>query len=136
MDAEAFPSLNIDWNMSDDETPVGELVMTTNGTTLQMPIPLRHHPALKQFDHLRYLDLTSLSLLTDDAVAGIVKYAPRIRNLILTKCVGLTDDAVLSICALGKHLHYLHMGHVGGYVVLSLRFSTFLLIRFFRQNYG
>ena len=120
--------------MSDADELVGEVVITTNGSLLQMPIPLRYYPSLKPFDHLRYLDLTSLSLLTDDAVAGIVKYAPRIRNLILAKCVSLTDDAVFSICTLGKHLHYLHMGHVGGYVVSSFLsdFSTDVV----PQNHG
>lgn len=108
---DAFPAVEA---MITEDIPVGAMITTANGEQLQLPIPLRYNPALKSFDHLRYLDLTSLSLLTDDAIAGIVKYAPRIRNLILAKCVGLTDEAVLSICSLGKHLHYLHMGHVGG----------------------
>lgn len=67
---------------------------------------------MKMMDHLRYLDLTSLNSLTDDAIEGIVKYMPKIRNLILAKCTRLTDESVYSICQLGKHLHYLHLGHV------------------------
>jgi F-box and leucine-rich repeat protein GRR1 len=67
----------------------------------------------RQFDHLRYLDLTSLTGVTDEAIDGIVSTMPRIRNLILAKCVNLTDESVYSICRLGKHIHYLHLGHVG-----------------------
>ncbi|SCV72717.1 BQ2448_4254 [Microbotryum intermedium] len=83
-----------------------------DGSLVPRPIPIDASPRLKPFDHLRYLDLTSVALLTDDAVAGIVKYMPRIRNLILAKCGRLTDDAIHSISLLGKHLHYLHLGHV------------------------
>lgn len=65
------------------------------------------------FDQLRMLDLTGCSLITDDAIEGIVSAAPRIRNLVLAKCTQLTDNAVESICRLGKGLHYLHLGHAG-----------------------
>ncbi|EIW61436.1 RNI-like protein [Trametes versicolor FP-101664 SS1] len=65
------------------------------------------------FDQLRMLDLTGCSLITDDAIEGIVSAAPRIRNLVLAKCTQLTDSAVESICRLGKGLHYLHLGHAG-----------------------
>ncbi|KAK4703175.1 F-box and leucine-rich repeat protein GRR1, partial [Phenoliferia sp. Uapishka_3] len=85
---------------------------TTTGTEIEAPLSLIHEPRIRQFDHLRYLDLTSLNLISDEAVRGIVKHAPRIRNLILAKCAGLTDDSVEAICGLGKHLHYLHMGHM------------------------
>lgn len=115
---EAFPGGVEAVHVPESQVEAGALVLTSNGTTLQMPSPLRYNPKPKTFDHLRYLDLTSLALVTDDAIAGIVKFMPRIRNLILAKCIGLTDEAVLSICSLGKHLHYLHMGHVGGYVPL------------------
>ncbi|KAI9609310.1 hypothetical protein H4Q26_007260 [Puccinia striiformis f. sp. tritici PST-130] len=63
------------------------------------------------FDHIRFLDLTSLAKLTDISLDGIIKQMPRIRNLVLAKCVGLTDEALNSICGLGKYLHYLHLGH-------------------------
>lgn len=111
---EAFPGGVEAVHTPESEMEAATMVTTTNGAELQLPFPLRFNPTPKTFDHLRYLDLTSLSLITDDAIAGIVKYMPRIRNLILAKCIGLTDEAVLSICTLGKHLHYLHMGHVGG----------------------
>ena len=87
-------------------------LVTQRGLQVAQPLPLSYQPQIRQFDHLRYLDLTSLNLISDDAVRGIVKHAPRIRNLILAKCAHLTDDAVEAICGLGKHLHYLHMGHM------------------------
>ncbi|PSS35488.1 hypothetical protein PHLCEN_2v1643 [Hermanssonia centrifuga] len=67
----------------------------------------------RQFDHLRMLDLTACSALTDESIEGITAVAPKIRNLVLAKCTHLTDAAVESICGLGKHLHYLHLGHAG-----------------------
>ncbi|KAF9780029.1 RNI-like protein [Thelephora terrestris] len=66
----------------------------------------------RSFDHLRMLDLTSCSRITDDAIEGIVSNCPKIRNLVVAKCSSLTDAAVESICKLGKHLHYLHLGHI------------------------
>ncbi|KAH7931222.1 RNI-like protein [Leucogyrophana mollusca] len=65
----------------------------------------------KPLEHLRMLDLTACSLITDDAVDGIISHAPKIRNLVLSKCQQLTDRTVENICLLGKHLHYLHLGH-------------------------
>ncbi|THH07183.1 hypothetical protein EW145_g3563 [Phellinidium pouzarii] len=72
-------------------------------------------------EHLRMLDLTSCALITDDAIAGIVANAPKIRNLYLAKCSQLTDAAVESICKLGKHLHYLHLGHASSITDRSVR---------------
>ena len=66
----------------------------------------------RNFEHLRYLDLTALNRLSDTGIANIIANMPRIRNLILAKCSNLTDASVLSVCKLGKHLHYLHLGHV------------------------
>jgi F-box and leucine-rich repeat protein GRR1 len=65
----------------------------------------------RRFEHLRMLDLTSCSQLTDDAIDGIITNAPKIRNLVLARCSQITDSSVDSICKLGKHLHYLHLGH-------------------------
>ncbi|KAJ3778945.1 RNI-like protein [Lentinula raphanica] len=65
----------------------------------------------RTFEHLRMLDLTACSKVTDDAIEGIVSHAPKIRNLVLSKCSLLTDRSVESICKLGRHLHYLHLGH-------------------------
>lgn len=85
-------------------------------TTLPLIIPRASDelPPLvlpKQLGHLRMLDLTGCALITDDAVEGIVSYAPKIRSLVLSKCSLLTDRAVESVCLLGRHLHYLHLGH-------------------------
>ncbi|WAQ84829.1 hypothetical protein PtA15_5A402 [Puccinia triticina] len=72
----------------------------------------RLEESVMHFDHIRFLDLTSLAKLTDASLDGIIKHMPRIRNLVLAKCGGLTDEALNSICGLGKYLHYLHLGHV------------------------
>jgi F-box and leucine-rich repeat protein GRR1 len=66
----------------------------------------------KRFEHIRVLDLTAQTPLTDRSIDNIVSCMPRIRTLILAKCSLLTDESVTSICRLGKHLHYLHLGHV------------------------
>ncbi|KAJ3788680.1 RNI-like protein [Lentinula aff. detonsa] len=65
----------------------------------------------RTFEHLRMLDLTACSQVTDDAIEGIISHAPKIRNLVLSKCGLLTDRSVENICKLGRHLHYLHLGH-------------------------
>ncbi|KAF9573161.1 SCF ubiquitin ligase complex subunit, partial [Lunasporangiospora selenospora] len=64
-----------------------------------------------RFEHLRILNLTSCTAITDDALLRILPAAPRLRNLTLTKCDRLTDVGVMAIKVLGKHLHYLHLGH-------------------------
>lgn len=66
----------------------------------------------RNFEHIRFLDLTALNKLDDETVGNIVTAMPRIRNLILAKCHDLTDESILSVCKLGKHLHFLHLGHV------------------------
>lgn len=66
----------------------------------------------RMFDHLRILDLTNCSTISDAAIEGIVSNVPRIRNLILAKCTRLTNESAYSIARLGKNLHYLHLGHV------------------------
>lgn len=68
-------------------------------------------PPGKTFDHLRILDLTNCSRLTDAAVTSIIESAPRLRNLVLAKCRNITDVAVHAISKLGKNLHYVHLGH-------------------------
>ncbi|KAL2201897.1 RNI-like protein [Sarocladium strictum] len=65
----------------------------------------------RKFEHLRILDLTSCTRLTDAAVQKIVEAAPRLRNLVLAKCGNITDVAVNAISTLGKNLHYVHFGH-------------------------
>lgn len=68
-------------------------------------------PPNKSFEHLRILDLTSCSRLTDSAVQKIIEAAPRLRNLVLAKCRNITDHSVSAISKLGKNLHYVHLGH-------------------------
>ncbi|KAK0652782.1 hypothetical protein B0T16DRAFT_505470 [Cercophora newfieldiana] len=68
-------------------------------------------PPNRTYEHLRILDLTSCSELTDRAVERIIDVAPRLRNLVLAKCRRITDAAVYSIARLGKNLHYVHLGH-------------------------
>ncbi|KAM6496002.1 hypothetical protein JOM56_008708 [Amanita muscaria] len=75
----------------------------------------------RQFVHLRMLDLTACSLITDDAIEGIISQAPKIRNLVLSKCSLLTDRSVENICRLGRHLHYLHLGHASKITDRSVR---------------
>ncbi|KAI0307241.1 hypothetical protein B0F90DRAFT_1622646, partial [Multifurca ochricompacta] len=75
----------------------------------------------RPLEHLRMLDLTSCSKITDDAVEGIVSASPRLRNLVLSKCSQLTDRAIESICLLGKHLHYLHLGHASSITDRSVK---------------
>lgn len=74
----------------------------------------------RMFDHVRYLDLTGLLHLNDTAMEGIISTMPHIRNLVLAKCVNLTDETVFSICKLGKHIHFLHLGHVSRSVYCAM----------------
>lgn len=99
-------------NASRPSSPGPSPLRAPSGQLVRKPLPLSSPPPLHSFDHLRYLDLTSLALLTDQAIAGIVKFMPKIRNLILAKCTRLTDESLYEICKVGKHLHYLHLGHV------------------------
>ncbi|KAI0884079.1 RNI-like protein [Annulohypoxylon maeteangense] len=68
-------------------------------------------PSNRIYEHLRILDLTSCTRLTDRAVERIIDVAPRLRNLILAKCSNITDAAVYAISRLGKNLHFIHLGH-------------------------
>jgi len=68
------------------------------------------------FDHLRILDMTSCGHLTDEGIEGIISNCPKIRQIVLTRCGSLTDEALMSICKLGKNLHFIHLGHVSQYV--------------------
>ncbi|KAG6028963.1 hypothetical protein E4U41_000530 [Claviceps citrina] len=70
-------------------------------------------PDKRLYEHLRILDLTSCTRLTDAAVDKIIQVAPRLRNLVLAKCRNITDVAVNAIAKLGKNLHYVHLGHCG-----------------------
>lgn len=69
-------------------------------------------PVTSVLEHLRMLDLTGCSGLTDIGVENIVTNAPRLRTFTLAKCPLLTDASLVSIAKLGKHLHYLHLAHL------------------------
>lgn len=107
-------------NLNDYERNIGGIQPFTSS----LPIPSDGLAPLRLFrlsEHLRMLDLTACSRITDDAVSGIIASAPKIRNLYLAKCSELTDAAVESICKLGKHLHYLHLGHASAITDRSVR---------------
>ena len=70
-------------------------------------------PHNRTYEHLRILDLSSCTRLTDRAVEKIMDVAPRLRNIVLQKCRNLTDATVYALSRLGKNLHYLHLGHCG-----------------------
>ncbi|KAL1918416.1 uncharacterized protein VTP21DRAFT_3076 [Calcarisporiella thermophila] len=69
---------------------------------------------LPHFEHLRFLDLTACSSISNNAIRFIVRSAPKLRTLMLGKCTHITDDGVFHITALGKNLHFLHLGHCYG----------------------
>ncbi|KAF8897707.1 hypothetical protein BD779DRAFT_1465829 [Infundibulicybe gibba] len=75
----------------------------------------------RSLDHLRMLDLTACSQVTDEAIEGIISHASKIRNLVLSKCGHLTDRSIENICRLGRHLHYLHLGHAARITDRSVR---------------
>lgn len=75
----------------------------------------------RTLEHLRMLDLTACTQVTDEALEGIISHAPKIRNLGLSKCSLLSDKSVESICKLGRHLHYLHLGHADQITDRSVR---------------
>jgi F-box and leucine-rich repeat protein GRR1 len=68
-------------------------------------------PSNRTYEHLRILDLSNSTAITDRAIEKIVEVASRLRNLVLQKCRNLTDAAVYAISRLGRNLHFLHMGH-------------------------
>ncbi|KAF9055502.1 RNI-like protein [Hymenopellis radicata] len=84
-------------------------------SSLEMPVTwLEELPPLiltHKAENLRILDIAYCSV-TDDAVEGIVKHAPRIQTLNLSGCHLLTDKALESICHLENHLDVLILAHV------------------------
>lgn len=103
----AFPS-SLPSNIgsdSDDEKPLPHRPITW---LEELPPLILQHTA----ENLRMLDLTSCNV-TDEAVEGIVRHAPRIQTFILSGCSSLTDKSVESICKLGDHLDVIMLSHVG-----------------------
>ncbi|CAE7178795.1 unnamed protein product, partial [Rhizoctonia solani] len=100
--------------LTDDAFPVpaDPQLGLINGSQSPILPPEMGLTTTRSFEHLRILDLTGCTSLTDAAVEGIISVAPKIRNLVLAKCALLTDNAIASVCKLGRYLHYLHLGHV------------------------
>lgn len=63
--------------------------------------------------HLRFLDISHCSRLTDAAIAGVVAYAPRLQHLSISACTRLTDASAEAVSNL-QHLHVLAMSYVDG----------------------
>lgn len=78
----------------------------TTWLELLPPLILRHSA-----DNLRVIDLTQCKI-TDNAIQGIVRHAPRIQTFILSGCSLLTDRALDSISELKDHLDVLMLAHV------------------------
>lgn len=74
-------------------------------------LPTYHPFDAPYFQQLRLIDFTGITSITDDALASLVKVAPKIRSLVLNKCDKITDQGVFMICKLGRYLHFLHLGH-------------------------
>lgn len=66
----------------------------------------------QNFKYLRVLDLGHCWKITDDAIAGIVKHAPRIQSLHISGCRQLTDASLDDISMLGVHLDVLSMANL------------------------
>lgn len=69
-------------------------------------IPSDHH-----LDKLRIIDVTGCNAITDKLVEGLVRCAPRLRNVVLSKCMQITDASLRHLTKLGRSLHYIHLGH-------------------------
>lgn len=63
--------------------------------------------------HLRFLDISHCSRLTDAAILGVVTYAPRLQHLSISACTLLTDASAEAVSTL-QHLHVLAMSYVDG----------------------
>jgi F-box and leucine-rich repeat protein GRR1 len=101
----AFPApIDATAQQTGSEKPLPPIPTTV--TTLP-PLTLSH-----MAENLKVLDLSNCSQLTDVAIEGIVKHAPKIQTLILSGCSQLTSRAVASICSLGDHLDTLNVAHV------------------------
>lgn len=98
------------WYLTDAESPKA-MARKSSTAPLEMDVALLR-PVTTSFYQLRVVDFTRCQQMGDQAIDNLVSNAPQLRSITLTKCVRLTDDAIHSITRLGKHLHYLHLGHV------------------------
>lgn len=111
LDENCIPNLLDLCEMQDDgivkaSEAVGIKIDPAEGITMLRPVTTT-------FEYLRVVDMTGCPELGDKAVDNLVTNAPKLRQLTLSKCPALTDKSLESIGKLGKHLHNLHLGHVG-----------------------
>src|SRR5258708_6685887 len=104
-----LPSLPARSNNYVNPFPVGGRVDASGASGSEETPPLY---LSQPFDHLRILDMTSCSQITDTGIEGILSNCPKIRQIVLAKCTLLTDESLISVGKLGKNLHYIHLGHV------------------------
>ncbi|KIM68850.1 hypothetical protein SCLCIDRAFT_13584 [Scleroderma citrinum Foug A] len=71
------------------------------------PLMLRHTAV-----DMRVLDLSGLTEMTDEAIAGVMVHCPSLVTLSLAGCTKLTDDALESVSTLGVSLQWLNLAHV------------------------
>ncbi|KAI6047454.1 RNI-like protein [Pisolithus marmoratus] len=71
------------------------------------PLMLRHTAV-----DMRILDLSGLTKITDEAVAGVVVHCPALDKLSLAGCTNLTDHALKSVAKLGVNLSALNLARI------------------------
>ncbi|KAI6105843.1 RNI-like protein [Pisolithus sp. B1] len=71
------------------------------------PLMLRHTAV-----DMRVLDLSGLTKITDEAVAGVVVHCPVLDQLSLAGCTSLTDNALESVSKLGVSLSRLNLARI------------------------
>lgn len=100
-----FPSVRAP-DGADADSPDGAEPGATGGATPPLVLPAAH-----TLGALHLVDLSHCARLTDAAVRGLVKHAPRVHELSLAGCGGLTDGALRAVAAgLGPHLRVLDLG--------------------------
>ena len=110
------PSVSTRSNIYGNPFPIAGRVDVSGSSGSEETPPLY---LVQPFDHLRILDMTSCSQITDVGIEGILSNCPKIRQIVLAKCTSLTDESLISVGKLGKNLHYIHLGHVSKYVSYS-----------------
>ncbi|KAG6336528.1 hypothetical protein ID866_2550, partial [Astraeus odoratus] len=81
------------------------------------PLMLRHTSS-----SMKVLDLSGLTKITDEAIAGVAAHCPGLDTLMLAGCTNLTDKAVESISRIGglKRLSLAHVHHITDNGVMKL----------------
>lgn len=97
------------WYLTDVRNPKAMALKSPAPPDIDLAIA---RPITTSFDQLRVVDFTSCKRIGDQDIDNLVTNAPQLRSVTLAKCTNLTNDSIHSISRLGKHLHYLHLGHV------------------------